>query len=105
MTYVSAPSTITSSMVREPVKKTLREKGADSFHAALAGVLSTALDDALATGDHERAVSIVNRGFAEGNPQLGCDLLHRAMSAVGTARTWTVQLAPVTRVPQRPMSQ
>jgi hypothetical protein len=98
MTYVSAPPTITSSMVREPVK-TLREKGADSFHAALAGVLANALENALAIGDHEKAVNIVNRGFAEGNPQLGCDLLHRAMSVVGTARTWTVALAP-----QRPMA-
>ncbi|WP_250033940.1 hypothetical protein [Paractinoplanes maris] len=74
--------------------KTFREKGADSFHAALGAVLATALDDALESGDHPRAVTIINRGFAEGTPQLGCDLLCRAIAAVGAARTWTVQLAP-----------
>jgi len=82
-----------SSPLREPAK-TLREKGADSFHAALAAALVTSLDVALEAGDHPRAVGIINRGFAEGNPQLGCDLLCRAIAAVGTARTWTVQLAP-----------
>ncbi|KUL29156.1 MULTISPECIES: hypothetical protein [Actinoplanes] len=86
--------------MREPAK-TLREKGADSFHAALAAVLTSALDDALATGDHARAVNIINRGFAEGTPQVGCDLLCRAISVVGAARTWTVQLAPPTAVRQR----
>jgi hypothetical protein len=82
--------------------KTLREKGADSFNAALAAVLATALEAALEAGDHTRAVNLINRGFAEGSPQLGCDLLHRAITVVGAARTWTVQLAPTTRVPQQP---
>jgi hypothetical protein len=100
MTSVSAPPTFAPPMSREPVK-TLREKGADSFHAALAAVLSAGLEDALEAGDHARAVSFINRGFAEGNPQLGCDLLCRAISVVGAARTWTVQIAPLTRVPQR----
>ena len=90
MTFASAPPA-----------KTLREKGADSFHAALAAVLSTGLDAALGAGDHPRAISLINRGFAEGSPQLGCDLLYRAVTAVGAARTWTVQLAPLTRMPQQ----
>ncbi|MET0414988.1 MAG: hypothetical protein ABW022_03070 [Actinoplanes sp.] len=93
-------SASTSSPLREPIK-TLREKGADSFHAALAAALVTSLDVALEAGDHPRAVSIINRGFAEGNPQLGCDLLCRAIAVVGTARTWTVQLAPQTDARQR----
>ncbi|WP_127503021.1 hypothetical protein [Actinoplanes solisilvae] len=88
MTYVSAPR----------VGKTLREKSADSFNSALATVLAAALEDALNSGDHEKAVAIVNRGFAEGSPDLGCDLLHRAISVVGTARTWSVRLAPLNRV-------
>jgi hypothetical protein len=99
MTYVSAPHTVAPLQSRDRVK-TLREKGADSFLAALAAVLSAGLEDALAAGDHQRAVSFINRGFAEGSPQLGCDLLCRAMSVVGAARTWTVQIAPLTRVPQ-----
>lgn len=98
---MSAPTAVTASTLRAPIK-TLREKGADSFHAALAAVLATALDSALEAGDHPRAVSIINRGFAEGTPQLGCDLLCRAIAVVGAARTWTVQLAPVTNVRQRP---
>ncbi len=81
--------------------KTLREKGADSFHAVLATVLTAGLMDALEAGDHQRATSFINRGFAEGNAQLGCELLCRAIESVGAARTWTVQLAPQTRVPQR----
>lgn len=80
-----------------PRGKTLREKSADSFNAALTTVLTTALENALGAGDHEKAVAIVNRGFAEGSPELGCDLLHRAMSVVGTARTWSVRLAPLDR--------
>lgn len=93
MNAASAPPAIAMQTVRKPIK-TLREKGADSFHAALAGALTAGLEDALATGDHDRAVSFINRGFAEGSPQLGCDLLCRAMAVVGTARTWTVQMAP-----------
>ena len=100
MTFVSAPPTLAPSRLREPVK-TLREKGADSFHAALASVLTAGLEDALEVGEHPRAVSFSNRGFAEGSPQMGCDLLCRAMASVGAARTWTVQIAPVTSVPQR----
>jgi hypothetical protein len=100
MTFVLAPPTVAPSRSREPVK-TLREKGADSFHAALAAVLTAGLEAALEAGDHPKAVNFINRGFAEGSPQLGCDLLCRAMSVVGTARTWTVQLAPPTRVPQQ----
>ncbi|GAB3334117.1 hypothetical protein RMN56_30410 [Micromonospora halotolerans] len=94
MTFVLAPPTVSSSPLREPTK-TLREKGADSFHAALAAVLAAGLEKALEAGDHPRAISFINRGFAEGSPQLGCDLLCRAMAVVGTARTWTVQLAPL----------
>lgn len=100
MTFASASPTIAPSRTREPVK-TLREKGADSFHAALAAVLAAGLDEALEAGDHARAITFINRGFAEGSPQIGCDLLCRAIAVVGTARTWTVQLAPLTRVPQQ----
>lgn len=82
--------------VREP-SKTLREKSADNFHAVLASVLVTALESALDDGDHAKAVAVINRGFAEGRPELGCDLLCRAIAMVGAARTWTVQLAPVTQ--------
>ncbi|WP_328472809.1 hypothetical protein OHA21_10880 [Actinoplanes sp. NBC_00393] len=78
---------------REP-GKTLRERGADSFQAALAAVLAAALEEALTAGDHARAIRLINRGFAEGSPQLGCELLCRASAVVGTARTWTVQLTP-----------
>jgi hypothetical protein len=99
MTFVSAPPTV-SRTLREPVK-TLREKGADSFHAALAAVLTAGMENALEVGDHPLAVSFINRGFAEGSPQMGCDLLCRAIAIVGPARTWTVQLASVTIVPQR----
>ncbi|MEE6262785.1 hypothetical protein [Plantactinospora sonchi] len=94
MTSVSAPPAGSLAPLRERAK-TLREKGADSFHAVLAGVLAAGLEDALQAGDHARAISLINRGFAEGSPQLGCDLLCRAMTVVGTARTWTVQLAPL----------
>jgi hypothetical protein len=97
---VIASPTVTASTSREPVR-TLREKGADSFLAALAAVLAVGLDDALESGDHPRAISFINRGFAEGTPQLGCDLLCRAIAVVGAARTWTVQLAPLTQVRQR----
>jgi hypothetical protein len=97
---VLAAAAVTASPLREP-PKTLREKGADSFHAALAGVLAAGLDAALEAGDHPKAVSFINRGFAEGTPQLGCDLLCRAIAVVGAARTWTVQLAPLTHVRQR----
>lgn len=93
ITFLTAQSAITSTPLREP-RKTLRQKGADSFHAALAAVLAGALEDALEQGDHPRAVAVVNRGFAEGSPQLGCELLCRAMTVVGAARTWTVQMRP-----------
>jgi hypothetical protein len=98
MTFRLAPPAIAPTRSREPVK-TLREKGADSFHAALAAVLTAGLAAALEAGDHEKAITFINRGFAEGSPQLGCDLLCRAIAVVGAARTWTVQLAPLTRVP------
>jgi hypothetical protein len=39
MTFASVPPTVARPTLREPVK-TLREKGADSFHAALAAVLT-----------------------------------------------------------------
>jgi hypothetical protein len=104
MTFASALPTIAPSTLREPVK-TLREKGADSFHAALAAVLTAGLENALQAGDHPRAVSFINRGFAEGSPQMGCDLLCRAIAVVGAARTWTVQIAPVNSVPQRTAPQ
>lgn len=98
---MSAPPMVAASTSREPTK-TLREKGAESFHAALAAVLAAGLDAALEAGDHPRAISLINRGFAEGTPQLGCDLLCRAIAVVGAARTWTVQLAPLNHVRQRP---
>ena len=82
--------------------KSLRQKGADNFHAALASVLAAGLENALEAGDHPRAISYINRGFAEGTPQLGCDLLCRAIAVVGAARTWTVQLTPLTHLRQRP---
>jgi hypothetical protein len=104
MSFVSAPSAAAPSTVREPTK-TLREKGADSFHAALAAVLTAGLENALEAGDHPKAISFINRGFAEGSPQLGCDLLCRAITVVGAARTWTVQLSPLTRVPQQSAPQ
>ena len=104
MTFVSAPPTVAPPRSREPVK-TLRQKGADSFHAALAAVLTAGLDSALEAGDHPKAVSFINRGFAEGSPQMGCDLLCRAIAIVGAARTWTVQISPVTSVPQRSVPQ
>jgi hypothetical protein len=100
MTFVLTPSPVAPSTVREPTK-TLREKGADSFHAALAAVLAAGLEAALEAGDHAKAVSFINRGFAEGSPQLACELLCRAITVVGAARTWTVQIAPLTRVPQQ----
>ncbi|WP_433824375.1 hypothetical protein ACQP2E_19685 [Actinoplanes sp. CA-015351] len=90
MTFTATPSPL-----RQPAKKTLRERGADSFHAALAAVLTAGLEEALATGDHVKAVNFINRGFAEGTPELGCEMLCRAIAVVGTARTWTVQLAPL----------
>jgi hypothetical protein len=95
---------VAPSRLREPVK-TLRQKGADSFHAALAAVLGAGLDAALEAGDYPKAINFINRGFAEGTPELGCDLLCRAISVVGAARTWTVQLAPLTRVPQQSVPQ
>ena len=104
MTSVFAPPTDGPSRSREPAKN-LREKGADSFYAALGTALATGLADALAAGDYPRAVSFINRGLAEGTPQLGCDLLHQAMTTVGGARTWTVQIMPQARVPQRPGPQ
>lgn len=104
MTFASAPPTVAPPRLREPAK-TLREKGADSFHAALAAALTAGLDAALEEGDYPRAISFVNRGFAEGRPQLGCDLLCRAIAVVGAARTWTVQLAPLTHVPQQSAPQ
>lgn len=104
MNFGSAPPTVTPKPLREPAK-TLREREADRFHAALAAVLAAGLEHALEAGDHAKAVSFINRGFAEGSPQLGCDLLCRAIAVVGTARTWTVQLAPLTRVRQRPAPQ
>jgi hypothetical protein len=100
MSFVLTPSPVAPSTLRVPAK-TLREKERESFNAALAGVLSAGLEEALAAGDHPRAVSFINRGFAEGSPQLGCDLLCRAIAVVGAARTWTVQIAPLTRLPQQ----
>ena len=71
------------------------------FDAALAAALANGLRDALQAGDHPRAVSFINRGFAEGSPQLGCDLLCQAIAIVGPSRTWTVQIAPLASVPPR----
>lgn len=93
MTLALAPPTFAPPLLREPAR-TLRQRGADSFHASLAAALAIGLENALEAGDHPRAISFINRGFAEGSPQLGCDLLCRAMAVVGTARTWTVQLTP-----------
>ena len=84
-----------------PLTKTLREREAERFRDVLAAVLTAGLEDALAAGDHPRAVGLINRGFAEGSPQLGCDLLCRAIAVVGAARTWTVQIAPLAHVPER----
>ena len=103
MTAVSAPPTVSATTSRRPAK-TLREREADRFHAVLAAVLTAGLDEALEAGDHPRAVGLINRGFAEGSPQLGCDLLCRAIAAVGAARTWTVQIAPLNHVRQRSAS-
>jgi len=97
---MTSNNTLMAPTARQPVK-TLREKAAHSFNAALAAVLVAGLEEALAAGDHPRAINLINRGFAEGSPQLGCDLLCRAMAVVGTARTWTVQLAPLTKVETR----
>jgi hypothetical protein len=94
ITSLFAPPRNATSTTPEPVKN-LREKDADSFHAALGGVLARGIADALAAGDHDRAVGLINRGFAEGTPELGCDLLRQAMAIVGTSRTWTVQIAPL----------
>ena len=91
MTSAFAPP---QSTVRPPVRN-LRERGADSFHAALAAVLAAGLEAALEAGDHAKAVNLINRGFAESTPQVGCDLLRRAIEVVGAARTWTVQIAPL----------
>ena len=99
MTFVFAPPKAPSRL-SEPTK-TPREKQADGFQAALAAVLAAGLASALEAGDHPRAISFINRGFAEGSPQLGCDLLCQAIAVVGGARTWTVQLAPLAHVPQR----
>ncbi|WP_436533291.1 hypothetical protein [Actinoplanes sp. HUAS TT8] len=86
--------------LREPTQN-LRDRGAANFHAALGRVLAAGLEDALAAGDHDRAINLINRGFAEGTPQIGCELLCRAIDVVGAARTWTVQLAPLSHLRQR----
>ncbi|MFF5083442.1 hypothetical protein ACFY36_40885 [Actinoplanes sp. NPDC000266] len=80
---------------------TLREKSAASFHAAVAAALTAGLERALEAGDHEKAIGFINRGFAEGSPELGCDLLCRATAVIGPARTWTVQLAPPSQARRR----
>jgi len=100
VTFVFAPPKAARPPAPEPTK-TPREKQADGFQAALAAVLTAGLTSALEAGDHPRAISFINRGFAEGSPRLGCDLLCQAIAAVGAARTWTVQLAPLAHVPQR----
>ncbi|MEU8817325.1 hypothetical protein [Actinoplanes sp. NPDC048796] len=76
---------------------TLRERSAASFHAVLATALTAGLEQALEAGDHQKAIGFINRGFAEGSPQLGCELLCRATEVIGSARTWTVQLAPLSQ--------
>ncbi len=83
----------------EPVKN-LRERGADSFHAALSAVLWTAIMAALEADDHPRVVVLINRAFAEGTPEMGCELLRKTMLAVGGTRTWTVQMAPRAGTPR-----
>ncbi len=83
----------------EPIKN-LRERGADSFHAALGAVLWTGILAAIEADDHPRVVVLINRAFAEGTPELGCDLLRQAMQAVGSTRTWTVQMAPRASAPR-----
>jgi hypothetical protein len=97
---VSVLPTNGPSTTRVPTKN-LREKEADSYYAALAGILAAGLAEALEAGDHEAAVGFINRGLAEGTPQLGCDLLHQAMTTVGGARTWTVRIAPAPRSDRR----
>ena len=101
MVFVPVPPAAAQPASREPVR-TLREKGADSYHAALTAALNAGLENALEAGDLPKAAGFINRAFAEGDPQMGCDMLRRAMDVVGTARTWTVQVAPLTRMGQRP---
>lgn len=81
--------------------KTLREKGLDRFQEVLAAILTAGLEEALAAGDQERVVALINRAFAEGSPQLGCRLLCRASEVVGAARTWTVRISPPSGVSSR----
>ena len=88
--------------MREPAKSP-REKEADGYHAALARVLANGLAESLEAGDQARAVSFINRGFAEGSPQMGCDLLCQAIAIVGPGRTWTVQIAPLSSVATKPV--
>lgn len=75
--------------------RTPRARESDGFNAALAAVLAKGMTEALLAEDHPKAVSFINRGFAEGSPQLGCDLLCQAIAIVGPSRTWTVQIAPL----------
>ena len=84
--------------------RNLRDRGAANFHAALARVLTVALDEALDAEDHPKAISVINRAFAEGTTEMGCELLCHASEKVGAARTWTVQLAPLNHLRQRPVS-
>lgn len=102
MNFYAAPPKVSRTSSREPLK-TPREKEADGYGAALAAVLSRGLAAALDAGDQARAVAFINRGFAEGSPQLGCDLLCQAISIVGPGRTWTVQIAPLSQNGQKAM--
>ena len=97
MTLSTAPHTIAAPAPRTPAR-TQRERDAESWQAVLATVLTAGLEAALEAGDHPKAIALINRGFAEGSPQLGCTLLCRAMAVVGAARTWTVQMSPLARV-------
>jgi hypothetical protein len=98
--FYAPPPRVARPISRAPIK-TPREKSAESYSAALAGVLFKGLAESLAAGDQDKAVSFINRGFAEGSPRLGCDLLCEAIAIVGPGRTWTAQLAPLSRIPPK----
>lgn len=100
MTSSFAPSEVSPPTLPETAPRP-RQRELNGFDAALAAALTNGLTEALRVGDHPRAVSFINRGFAEGSPQLGCDLLCQAIAVVGSARTWTVQIAPLSQAPPK----
>ncbi|HLL69769.1 MAG TPA: hypothetical protein VK453_29245 [Micromonosporaceae bacterium] len=94
MNFLIAPPAMSRPEPPEPAR-TPREKEVDGFNTVLATILANQLTAALAADDHPRAVGLINRGFAEGSPQMGCALLCQAIAIVGSGRTWTVQIAPL----------